>query len=174
MINKGDVLKRVEHGSDIAGFLLLLYNLAKEIEAKKIVELGVRYGESTHALLAAINENKGKLHSIDISPCIEIREKLKDESNWKFIKGSNLQIVNQWTEEIDFLFIDTSHEYKHTLEELNQWGKYVRKGGIIALHDTVLYPEVIEAIKTYRDSTEEKYEFKNHEQDYGMGILRKL
>lgn len=174
MITRKDVVRRAELGSDIAGFLLLLYNITKEIEAKTIVELGVRYGESTQAFLATINENRGKLYSIDMQPCTEIREKLKDEPNWNFIEGHDLQIEEDWDETIDFLFIDTSHEYEHTLKELHQWGKHVRKGGIIALHDTKLFPEVLEAIETYMASTEEKYNFKNHEQDYGMGIMRKL
>jgi cephalosporin hydroxylase len=36
------------------------------------------------------------------------------------------------------LFIDTSHCYQHTLDELTVYGPRVRHGGVILLHDTDL------------------------------------
>ena len=38
----------------------------------------------------------------------------------------------------DLLFIDTSHQYRHTLDELTVYGPRVKPGGVILLHDTDL------------------------------------
>ena len=37
------------------------------------------------------------------------------------------------------VFIDSSHQYKHTLEELELWYSLVVPGGFIALHDTSVF-----------------------------------
>lgn len=42
------------------------------------------------------------------------------------------------TDAIDILFIDSSHEYHHTLKELNLWFPKLKQGGFIFLHDTSL------------------------------------
>ena len=38
-------------------------------------------------------------------------------------------------ESLDFVYIDANHSYKCVLEDLTEWGKRVRKGGLIAGHD---------------------------------------
>ena len=48
-----------------------------------------------------------------------------------------------------FFAIDTSHTYEHTLKELQKYEPYVRIGGIITLHDTISFPEVMTAISDY-------------------------
>jgi predicted O-methyltransferase YrrM len=40
--------------------------------------------------------------------------------------------------EIDVLFIDTSHAYWHTLEELRLYVPRVQPGGVVLMHDTEL------------------------------------
>jgi len=41
----------------------------------------------------------------------------------------------------DFLFIDTDHSYHNVKDEYIKYSPLVRKGGIIAFHDTVFHPE---------------------------------
>jgi cephalosporin hydroxylase len=41
-------------------------------------------------------------------------------------------------DEVDIVFIDTSHAYLHTVQELNLYRWLVRPGGRIVLHDTEL------------------------------------
>jgi len=53
----------------------------------------------------------------------------------------DLQFGRTWSRSIDLLFIDTSHAYSHTLEELELFGQHVRERGFICLHDTVSHPE---------------------------------
>jgi predicted O-methyltransferase YrrM len=43
------------------------------------------------------------------------------------------------------VFIDSSHQYKHTLDELDLWYPYVVPGGLIALHDTSVFAKKFDA-----------------------------
>ncbi len=49
---------------------------------------------------------------------------------------------------IDFLFIDTAHEFKHVEKEISLWYPKVKSGGIIAGHD-YFYPGVMRAVKDF-------------------------
>ena len=57
---------------------------------------------------------------------------------WTFIHGSDMDpdIYAKLPPEVDVLFIDTSHEYQHTLDELDAYVPRVVKGGVVLLHDT--------------------------------------
>jgi predicted O-methyltransferase YrrM len=45
------------------------------------------------------------------------------------------QARNYFKDDINFIFIDSSHQYAHTLEELDLWYKNLILQGIIVLHD---------------------------------------
>jgi len=40
-------------------------------------------------------------------------------------------------EELDFVYIDANHDFKHVAEDIAEWSKKVKKGGIVAGHDYV-------------------------------------
>jgi predicted O-methyltransferase YrrM len=42
------------------------------------------------------------------------------------------------------VFIDSSHQYKHTLDELDLWYPHVVPGGLIALHDTSVFAKTFD------------------------------
>lgn len=176
MINFEDVLSRSEKKSDIYLHLTRLYKLTIDLHVpdKVVVELGVRRGESTIALLAAVNDSGGHFFSIDIEDCVLVRECLKGEPNWTFIKEDDINLIKKWTKPIDHLFIDTSHTYEHTLAELREWGKWVKDHGIISLHDTTApnYPGVMKAIKKYLGENP-TFEFTNYPECFGLGIIKK-
>jgi hypothetical protein len=52
-------------------------------------------------------------------------------------QGYTHDIAASWPKNmgIDFLFIDADHSYKGVSTDWNDWGVFVRKGGIIAFHD---------------------------------------
>lgn len=52
-------------------------------------------------------------------------------------QGYTHEIAASWPKNlgIDFLFIDADHSYKGVSTDWNDWGPFVRKGGIIAFHD---------------------------------------
>jgi len=142
-----DYMKRP---SDIQEHLATLYMLTIELDLKTVLELGTAEGESTIALLHASRQIGGKVYSIDINPCpIAHRdvEKYGLTDYWAFIQGDDLQV--KWEKPIDHLFIDTTHEFQHTLKELQKYEPYVREGGIITLHDIILFPSVMKAINEH-------------------------
>ena len=115
-------------------------------ESRLIVELGTRGGSSTRAILAAADYLDARVLSIDIDPCGEIGLEPAACRRWEFIQCDDVAFGKErfvpWCREndvdptIDALFIDTSHEYAHTVEELAVWMDYVPVGGIVMFHDT--------------------------------------
>lgn len=49
---------------------------------------------------------------------------------------------------IDFLYIDTAHEFEHVKKEINLWFPKVKPGGVIAGHD-YFYPGVLAAVRDF-------------------------
>ena len=56
--------------------------------------------------------------------------------NFEIIKESSMDAVKRFEDEsLDFIYIDANHEYSHVMEDLTEWHKKLRKGGIISGHD---------------------------------------
>ena len=51
------------------------------------------------------------------------------------IIGKSSEFYYSWMAKIDFLFIDGSHQYADVLGDLCNFGRHVRPGGIVAMHD---------------------------------------
>lgn len=67
----------------------------------------------------------------------EAKERLKPY-NCQIIKDYSMNAVKRFADEsIDFVFIDAAHDYGHVKEDIKEWSKKVRKGGIISGHDYV-------------------------------------
>lgn len=136
--NLVEVLSKRE--TDIRDHIWTLYNLVVGMNAGVVVELGA--GQSTYALTVAVKETGGNIWSVDKLINAHLRgfpeglNLLELESRYHFVEGDDIEVGMSWNMPIDFLFIDTSHQYDHTLEELNLWAKHVRTEGKIAMHDT--------------------------------------
>jgi hypothetical protein len=121
-------IQRLNQDSDIVDHLPLLKSLAN---GKRIIEFGVREGNSTIAFLAG----KPKwLKSYDVNP-FKYYESLK-VANFTFTQKSDLEIE---PEECDVLFIDTVHNYEQIRAELELHGSYAKE---IVIHDTTLFGKV--------------------------------
>jgi predicted O-methyltransferase YrrM len=128
----------------------MLYDLTVDGAFRNVLELGTRTGESTVVLLAAVRETSGHVTSVDIQACPETRQRVEEEQlagHWTFIQSDDLLL--DWKEPIDHLFIDTSHEHTHTKLELEKYEPLVRQGGAISLHDTTSHPGVWRALSEY-------------------------
>jgi hypothetical protein len=65
----------------------------------------------------------------------EARIRLKPY-NVEFIRDFSMNAVKRFADEsLDFVYIDAAHDYNHVLEDIREWEKKVKKGGIIAGHD---------------------------------------
>lgn len=113
-----------------------------------IVELGTRGGESTKALLAAAVRCGAPVLSLDIDACSpELPEDAK--ALWTFVQQDDVSFGKErfagWCAdrglpaEIDVLYIDTSHLYEHTRDEVAVWLPFVAPGGVALFHDTNLW-----------------------------------
>ncbi len=121
--------------SDIRDHLPYFVELAGD--ATTVIELGVRTGVSTRAWLYGL-EGHGHLWSVDINPFAMPYT----VEHFTFVQGDDLFVADQLPDDVDVVFIDTSHHYVRTLRELDVYVPKVRPGGLVVLHDTELeYPE---------------------------------
>jgi predicted O-methyltransferase YrrM len=165
---------QMNQATDIHEHLQTLYMLSIELNLKNVLELGTRTGESTITLLLATKELGGTMTSIDIDSCLEAKEKVEQlglEKFWNFIQTDDLTL--NWNTPIDHLFIDTSHTYDHTLAELRKFEPFVRKGGLITLHDIMSCPPVLDAINDFLVERK-NFRFYKFFHNNGLGILKKI
>jgi len=183
-ISRKDVVIWAKQKTDIADQLIRLYELTVNLACKEkvVVELGTRKGNSTRALLAAVNDSGGHLYSVDIHRCPYAVKALRGEPNWTFTRSDDMKLVKHWSRPIDHLFIDTSHTFSHTLAELREWGNWVKPYGVISLHDLYApkYPNhvsqgysVLPAIKKYL-SENPSFQFTEYSGSNGLGVIKKL
>jgi predicted O-methyltransferase YrrM len=135
--------QRCEAWSDVVEHMTVFHDTVVDANARTVVELGVRSGNSTAAFLAALEQTDGQLWSVDIKlPKVPIE--FHDCGGWTFVLGDDLDVADQLPDDIDVLFIDSSHHYYHTLAELDLYGA---RAATILLHDTELeHPDGAPAI----------------------------
>ncbi len=163
--------------SDIFEHLPKFVEMVEVLDAEHVIELGTRTGVSTVAFLYAL-EGRGHLTSVDIDERPEIGE----FDHWDFIQGDDLDpFVTEQLHVADIVFIDTSHAFEQTLAELRLYRWFVRPGGVILLHDTMLmhpmdapvtdpaFP-VRKAIDRF--CNEQGYTWFNYENCYGLGVIQ--
>jgi hypothetical protein len=75
--------------------------------------------------------------------------------NCKLIRAWSLDAVKQFEDgSLDFVYIDADHTYEATMNDIIEWGKKVRSGGVISGHDYIhrggqSQHKVIEAVNEY-------------------------
>jgi SAM-dependent methyltransferase len=135
-----------------------------------VLELGVRGGISTTALLAGVEERGGVVWSVDIDPASAAI--FEGHAQWRFALADSRDVdaVSALGLErpLDVLFVDTIHTYEQVRDELGAWGEWVRPGGVILFHDTDSYPEIRRAISEWCRPRKVPYEFLGG--SYGLGV----
>lgn len=128
--------------------------LLSELEVKVGVEIGVEKGKFADSLLRKIPDLK--LYGVDcwetskeyrktfIDRTVqyekEAREVLaKHGDRSVLIKKYSLDAVKDFEDEsLDFIFIDGNHDFQNVTNDIVEWSKKVKKGGIISGHDYVM------------------------------------
>jgi predicted O-methyltransferase YrrM len=170
--------------SDIRGHLDYICERARGCEF--LCELGVREGNSTIALLAAIEvtpvADAGGLWSVDIMPP-QVPFNWRKLPFWRFLQADDLseQARAFVPPKLDLLFIDTSHDQDHTLAELAAYGPRVRPGGVILCHDTCWLPGDIElrepkgpvarALDVWCQAQPYEVSWTNRAGSFGLGVI---
>jgi predicted O-methyltransferase YrrM len=135
--------------SDIIEQMPLIRQAARSYWKPVIGELGTRTGESTSALIAGASASGGHVYSVDLD--MGDRTGAPNGFNappwwceqaglWSALSGNDLgdEAAAFIPAELDILFIDTSHLYQHTLDELAMYVPRVKPGGTVLMHDVEL------------------------------------
>jgi hypothetical protein len=109
------------------------------------VEIGCLDGYSTAVILAC-----SALHLTSIDPFIpdsmeasligkkeRLLENVKPWADrFTLIEGYSQEVVLNWRQLLDFLFVDGDHTYLAVERDYSQWAPLLRKGGLLAMHDS--------------------------------------
>ncbi len=89
--------------------------------------------------------NFGKLSTHDAYQQFLIKtEPFKDKTKIEIHVGNDLEILSQFPDHyFDWAYVDSSHEYEHTLNELKILSFKIKPDGIISGHDYILDPNHI-------------------------------
>lgn len=122
-----------QHAAEMVDMVPHIDTLTRYAErANTILELGVRTGVSTWALLDGLHED-GRLVSVDI---VDVRghmpNRILADRRWTFLIGDDRTLALP-IDTADLVFIDTSHEYHHTVFELDLAARL--RAEWILLHD---------------------------------------
>jgi hypothetical protein len=152
------------HWSDIQDHLQRL----KEAAKGDCLEIGVRAGLSTSALLSGIEDKGGHLWSMDVNDC----NVFSGHPKWTFIQCSSLvlQPANEGLcGNYEVVFIDGDHSYEGALLDLALWGS---RGKRIFVHDTDApdYPDVRRAVEFYVKVSGRKVTY--HAGSFGMAEIQ--
>jgi len=131
--------------TDISDHLETLRMLVVEFELCSVLELGVRGGNSTLALLAGIDEIGGSVLSVDLDPCERARERIAKHGllgYWIFFQSDALAFRIETCPYYRLIFVDLDHGYDETMAVLETYAPLVQTGGFFVFHDTVSYPEL--------------------------------
>jgi len=169
-------------GHGMQGYISLLYHIAKRFRGgkKTILEIGVRHGTSTNCFLLGIADSKHPekthLYSIDLHDTTNILDKFLGKERfeelkpyWTFIQGDSKEV--KWDKEIDVLLIDGDHSYEGVKADYEKYAPFVRKGGLILLHD-VTHPKC--EVRKFWDELDHKvFKVMLLFSGSGMGIIEK-
>ncbi len=179
-------LDRLAKRSDVQEYLPFLYEQARSRPGCRVLELGTRRGNSTLAFLAGADESGGHVWSADIADCARDRLGMLPWARcprWTFTRGDDMHpaVRAKLPAEADVLFVDTSHEYEHTLAECRAYVPRVAPGGVALFHDVNVYdwpgygwtgdvPPVRQALDEY--CAEAGFSWEELPGEYGLGIIR--
>ena len=135
-----------EKPADIHDHLGALFAEAVAARPRLIVELGTRGGVSTRALLAAAEVAEAHLVSVDVEDCSLVDIPTRFAARWSFQRIDDVAFAGEpfaafcagrgQPPMAEVIFIDTSHRYEHTRQELAHWLPRLAPGGVMMFHDT--------------------------------------
>lgn len=175
--------RRLRVWSDIQDHLPYIHEMAMANAFPTIIEIGVRTGFSTCALLSAAHYMRGQVWSCDVD-IPHVPAEWRHDERWHFHHGSSIdEATLEWMpEEADLIMLDSGHGYDLTLSELRAYFPRLRGGGVVLLHDTQFMPPniylpdvggpVYEAIVQFTAETGAPwFNRKSVSPFYGLGVM---
>jgi hypothetical protein len=135
---------------------------------KKGAEIGVAYGYYSEVLFKNIPGLE--LYSVDAwisyaryrdyrdqstyDKMIKTATEILTKYNCHIVRKSSMDAVRDFSDgSLDFVYIDANHKYEFVKDDIREWSKKVRKGGIVSGHDYYLTKSgntgVIRAVDEY-------------------------
>jgi len=132
------LVERVKIGKgDSDKHLLTLFSLSLSLDAKNILELGVRNGDTTLPFLLCAEQTNGQVTSVDLNHTdFKCPKELK--KYWSFYRENTLDFLQakfKKKEKYDIIFIDDWHSYEHVKKELEYVDALTSPGSLVLLHD---------------------------------------
>jgi predicted O-methyltransferase YrrM len=132
------MLAKTKFGNDTTDkHQLTFFALAMSIGAKRILELGVRDGNSTVPWILSAMELDGFVDSVDLEPtqwqCPDVAK-----SYWKFTQSDAIKYLEDCVAngtQYDLIYVDDWHSYAHVKRELELIEHMTTPSGIVLLHD---------------------------------------
>lgn len=129
--------------------MLLLHETAGKVEGN-VIEVGSWKGGST--ILIASKIKNGKVYAIDPHKNTTAHEANEVEDTFKIfleniekfgisnkvvpIRKTSKEAFESWgNNEVAMVFIDGNHEYEHARYDIEKWMKFLKKGGLLVVHD---------------------------------------
>ena len=124
-----------------------------------VVELGCFVGwASAHLAMALQANGNGKLYCVDcdqknLEATVRNLKRLGLDRVTNTLLGKSMEpaVIAGLPNKIDLLFIDTSHTYRDTLDEILLYSSRVKEAGCMVFHDSISFPGVRRAIAEMSD-----------------------
>jgi hypothetical protein len=119
-----------------------------ELGFKVGAEIGVEQGKFTEVLCKAGLEvyaidawqaYKGYRDHVNQKKLDGFLEKVKERValyHCNVMKAFSMDALKDFNDEsLDFVYIDANHSFRHAADDIHEWSKKIRKGGIVSGHD---------------------------------------
>lgn len=177
---------RLHQWSDIQDHLPYIHVAAQAVRYPTIIEIGVRTGFSTCALLSGAHYTRGQVWSCDVATP-SVPDSWYQDERWHFHQGSSVDTETlEWMPpEADLILIDSGHDQELTLQELRAYHPRLRVGGVVLMHDTQFMPPnlwlsevggpVYDAICQFTAETGAPwFNKRSREPFYGLGVIGRV
>jgi methyltransferase family protein len=167
------VIEEIRFGiREPAGYPDIFHHMPRLREAShgNVLEIGVRHGASTCALLVGVEEHGGHVYSVDIEDCSRL---FYGHPQWTFIQSDSRMvraIMSVIPKYLDLLFIDGDHTWGGVFSDLTNYGPFANK---IMLHDAdaANSPQIIQASRDYLDQSVRHRSLVIYEDSHGLAVI---
>jgi predicted O-methyltransferase YrrM len=134
--------------TEISSLIPMLFFHSFNTQPTRMLETGVCFGFSTQAFIKTSDFFNTYLIGIDFDP--NITDSYNCVKNGVLCRMDDLKFKDYYHEHyndnelFDVIFIDTSHEYQHTLDELRDFLPLLAPHGILMFHDANVTPLIVD------------------------------
>jgi len=133
-----------EKNTDISSHLPALFFYSLKTDPQLILEVGISSGESSRALHDVCELCDARLIGIDIVPWTKESYADKKHAQWLLMNSLNFGEYYANSEFkntlFDVIFLDTSHLFQETMQEIKILTPLLKKNGVMMFHDSNVTP----------------------------------